>query len=104
MFSKDKDREIARLSSLASDLMDQLKAERTVWAQERRELLDRIMILTNPSSYRIMHPPAQQPQSQLSSTPPKSLLPGARPDMRPPIRPREFKVPLPAPQSPEKES
>lgn len=93
MFSSDKDREITRLSALANDLLDQLKTERSIWAMERREMLDRIMALTNPASLRILNPLPSANRSPLSQTPPRSLLPGSRPDMRPPVKPREVITP-----------
>jgi hypothetical protein len=93
MFSKDKDREVARLSALANDLLDQLKMERSIWAQERREMLDRIMALTAPNAIRILRPQDPSNRERFIQSPPKSLLPGARPDMRPPIKPVEFTGP-----------
>lgn len=71
------------ITSELTDLRAQTREDKEAWALERKQLLDRIMILTRPGVLREMAPrPAPLPDVS-NGTATRPNYPGWRPDTRP---------------------
>lgn len=79
------------LRVLYLDLQTKLETKEREWTEERKELLDRIMVLTNPSSYRELHrEPSATPRPVNPTARPRPTWPGAIPERPYPLTPREL--------------
>jgi len=82
-FDHARDDALVILKAENSDLRAQLRAERTQFAEERQQLLDRIIALSRPEIHRELHPraavvPQRQPQRKVGLPGSGHLVP--RPD------------------------
>jgi len=86
LFFRRRERElenyISLLRSEISDLRIALRDERSGFAAERAELLDRLMTLTQPAAYRELHP-RPRVEVQKSPSPKRLFFPGYERSLRP---------------------
>lgn len=78
----DKDRLIVMLSTQVSDLLALVESQAKDHSQQLRDLTDKLVACTNPPAFRALNPTAE-PRERLAA-PPRTNLPGYRPDFRPP--------------------
>lgn len=81
MFSSRRELEnlIALQRAEITDLRAALRAERDSFSEERRSLLDRILVLTNPAAHQLLHPkPPHIPLRNTEGTKQRSLFPNGR--------------------------
>lgn len=78
---------VGLLAAEVSDLREQLRLREQQWAEERAQLLDRILALSNPNALReVRRPPNPEAHSAPADPRPRRLhYPGYMPSFRPPI-------------------